>query len=181
LQLRFFARGGFSWEHPAVPKCLPDQEVMQKRNKHRIIDYYCRIEVSAFAAIMFVLAIGWHFASGNADSHDSSHFQDLPRVEHSLPMRAALREDAITIAVERDGGIYFTRVQGKVSADALPKLIREKLMQGSEHHVFIRADRHAKFQTVRQVLQAMEVAQVERVSFLTDSNNQQPTNILRPE
>src|SRR5947207_167668 len=149
------------------------------RSKHRIIDYYCRIDTAALGAIMFVLALGFYFASGKADLHNWPRVSDLPRVAHGSPMRSALREDAITIAVELDGGIYFPGVRGKVSADALPGLIREKLKKGSERRVFIRADVRARYRDVRHVLQSIQLAQVEKVSFLAGPYIEQPTNILR--
>jgi hypothetical protein len=36
-----------------------------------------------------------------------THVVDLPKVGHSIPVRHALREDAIMIAVMRNGDIFF--------------------------------------------------------------------------
>jgi biopolymer transport protein TolR len=151
-----------------------------KESRTRASVYYCRIEVSAFAAIMFVLSLGWYFATGLADPHHGLVSGELPRVTRSVPMRSAMREDAIIISVQRDGRICFPS-QCNVSADALPKLIREKLQRGSERRVFIRADARAKFGNVRHILEAMQIAQVEKVSFLAWPYIEQPRNILRSE
>jgi biopolymer transport protein TolR len=162
-------------------KCLPDWWQMQKPSKHRIIHNFSHIDTSALAAIMFVLSLGWYFATGLANPHHGLVSGELPRVTRSVPMRSALREDAIIISVRWDGRICFPSFQCSVSADALPKLIREKLQQGSERRVFIRADARAKFGNVRHILEAVQIAQVEKVSFLAWRYVEQPTNILRPE
>jgi hypothetical protein len=55
------------------------------RSKHRIIDYYCRIDTAALAAIMLVFAFSWSNAKGfNGTSHPFPVVNvELPRFLHS--------------------------------------------------------------------------------------------------
>jgi biopolymer transport protein TolR len=60
-------------------------------------------------------------------------------------MRAALKEDALIVAVERDGRVFVSR-DGTSLAD-LPGKIREGLSRGAQNKVYIKADARAKYGT----------------------------------
>src|SRR5579864_316440 len=77
---------------------------------------------------------------------------DLPKVSHPSLMRTANREDAMTVAIMRDGKVFFRRNQ--VSVDQLQDKIRDGLREGSEKKVYIRADARAKYGTVKEALDA---------------------------
>jgi len=65
-----------------------------------------------------------------------------------------------------DGKIFLR--QQPIPLEQLTPAIRIALVNGAERHVYIDADRHAKYSTVSQVLDAVKAAGVEKISFLTE-------------
>jgi len=79
-------------------------------------------------------------------------------------MPRAVREDALTVGVTRDGKVYFRNVP--ISAEDLPDQIREGLRSGAEKKVYFRADARARYGDVKQVLIEIRRAGIENVCFL---------------
>src|ERR1700726_4226418 len=72
----------------------------------RSVRLFCRIDTSAFAAIMIVLLFTLLFAIGLTPTHHGVG-ADLPNISHPIPMPGAEREDAMLVTVMRDGSVYF--------------------------------------------------------------------------
>jgi biopolymer transport protein ExbD len=68
----------------------------------------------------------------------------------------------------RDGRNYFGPEQ--VTSAQLPAKIQERLSKGSEHRMYIKADKRARYEAVKEVLKAMQSAGVEQVSILADES-----------
>jgi len=79
-------------------------------------------------------------------------------------MRGANREDALVIAVQRDGRIWID--QDRVMLEDLPAKIRERLVGGAERKVYLKVDRAAKYGVVISVLDVVRSAGVENIGFL---------------
>jgi biopolymer transport protein TolR len=79
-------------------------------------------------------------------------------------MPKANRTDAIYVAVMRTGDIWLGT--NKVSPEELPSGIRERVKEGSENKVYIRADARAKYGRVREVLEAVQLSGTQHVAFL---------------
>jgi biopolymer transport protein ExbD len=133
-------------------------------NKRRVkpSDYYSKIDVSALAAVLFVLVFA--FMALQPFPHPHGMFVDLPKVRHVVPMPNALREDALLIAVERDGRIYFDTV--RVTADELIPKLRDGLSTGAERRVYLQVDGRARYGAVESVLDSVRAAEIQNVSFL---------------
>jgi biopolymer transport protein TolR len=119
-------------------------------NRANSVKRICRIDVTAFASIMAFLVVLMMLPLGNA--HHGVGV-DLPKVWHPIEMRSANREDALTIAVFRDGQVFLCNDRATVSE--LSDKIRERLSHGAERKVYIRADARARYGTVRAVLDAV--------------------------
>jgi biopolymer transport protein ExbD/biopolymer transport protein TolR len=92
---------------------------------------------------------------------------DLPKVSHPVSMAAADREDAMLVAVARDGKVYLGGDQ--ITADFLGNRIRERLKDRDvERKVYIKADSRARWGSVKPVLDGVRSAGVLRVAFLVD-------------
>jgi biopolymer transport protein ExbD len=123
------------------------------------------INVAAFAAIMlalfamFVLPGMWPLFSPKRGGS-----VDWPHVRRPHEMRGANRTDAIWITVERTGDIRLGNE--RVRPSGLAKGIRESLRNGAENKVYISADARAKYGAVREVLEAVRSAGLEKVAFL---------------
>jgi biopolymer transport protein ExbD/biopolymer transport protein TolR len=123
----------------------------------------CRIDVTALAAILFVLVTAF---AVHPVADLPMDVTDSPKVAHAVAIPAALREDMMEVAVTRDGSIWFQHE--RFAADRLPQAIREQLSHGAERKVYIRADSRARYGTVIQVLNGVRSAGVENVAFLVD-------------
>jgi biopolymer transport protein TolR len=95
-------------------------------------------------------------------THGSS--VDFPQTWYASPMPRAVREDALSVAVTRDGKIYFRNTA--ISAEELPGKIREGLKNSAEKKVYLRADARARYVDVKQVLIEIRQAGIENVCFL---------------
>jgi biopolymer transport protein TolR len=126
------------------------------------------INVTGFLSIMIVLFLTVLFADRGPLYMHPHHGVgiDLPKVGHPSPLRAANREDAMTVAIMRDGKVFFR--QNRLSVDQLPGKIRDGLREGAEKKVYIRADARAKYGRVKEALDGIRDAGIENVAFLAD-------------
>lgn len=91
---------------------------------------------------------------------------DLPHASYCSAQPGAMREDAIGIAISRDGRVYLNR--SAVPLENLPTLIREELSAGSERKVYISVDSRARNSDAESVLDQIRSAGISRVAFLTN-------------
>ncbi len=145
----------------------PATRMRQKRSNSA--NLICRIDVTAFAGVMFALVAMFLIpATTVVDSPrgTAGAAADLAKVAHPVAMREANREDALLIAVQRDGRIWFGTET--VTPDHLPGKIRDRLSRGAERRVYIRADARARYGTVLEVLDNVRSAGIENIAFLVD-------------
>jgi biopolymer transport protein ExbD/biopolymer transport protein TolR len=92
---------------------------------------------------------------------------DLAKTDNPLPMPDADKEDAIVVAVTRDGQIYLG--QDKVQSADLGARVREKLGDDEKKkQIFVRADARAKFLDVENAIDDVRSAGVDSVGLLTE-------------
>jgi biopolymer transport protein ExbD/biopolymer transport protein TolR len=90
---------------------------------------------------------------------------DLAKTDNPTPMPDADKEDAIVVAVTRDGSIYLG--QDKVQPSQLGSMITDKL-NGKSKEIFVRADARAKFLDVENAIDDVRSAGIESVGLLTE-------------
>jgi biopolymer transport protein ExbD len=82
-------------------------------------------------------------------------------------MAGANREDAMIIVVMRDGAVYFGGE--RVQPEQLPSKILDCLRDHTvERRVYIRADARVFYRNVKEVLDGVRSAGIERIAFLVD-------------
>jgi len=91
---------------------------------------------------------------------------DMAKVANPTPMPDADKEDAIVVAITRDGGVFLG--QNKVATSELGSQVREKLADTPGKEIFIRADARAQFRAVEDAIDAMRTAGVDEVGLLTN-------------
>ncbi len=91
---------------------------------------------------------------------------DMAKVNSPMPMPDADKEDALLIAVMRDGQIYFGT--DKVTADQLTEKVKDRLANKVDKRVFIKADARARYGNVVDVVDNVRSAGVDEVGLLTD-------------
>jgi len=91
---------------------------------------------------------------------------DLAPVNNPEPMQDADKEDALLVAVMRDGKIYFGNDQ--VQADQLTQRIKDKIANKADKRVYLKADARAKFGSVVDVVDNVRAAGVDDLGLLTE-------------
>jgi biopolymer transport protein ExbD/biopolymer transport protein TolR len=90
---------------------------------------------------------------------------DMAKVDNTTNMPDADKEDAIVVAITRDGGVFLG--QNKVAVTELGGLVREKLSDKPSKTIFVRADARAQFRAVEDAIDAVRTAGVDDVGLLT--------------
>jgi biopolymer transport protein ExbD/biopolymer transport protein TolR len=90
---------------------------------------------------------------------------DLARVNNATLMPDADKEDAVVVAITRDGGVFLG--QNKVDPSQLGSLVRDMLADKTDKTIFVRADARAQFKSVEDAIDDVRTAGVETVNLLT--------------
>jgi len=90
---------------------------------------------------------------------------DMAKVDNPTSMPDADKEDAIVVAITRDGAVFLG--QNKVAVSELGPQVRDKLTDKPGKTIFIRADARAQFRAVEDAIDAVRTAGVDDVGLLT--------------
>ena len=90
---------------------------------------------------------------------------DMARVNNPIAMPDADKEDAIVVAITRDGGVFLG--QDKTSISELGAQVRDKISDKPGKTIYIRADARAQYRAVEDAIDAVRTAGVEDVGLLT--------------
>ncbi|MEP7362746.1 MAG: biopolymer transporter ExbD [Acidobacteriota bacterium] len=92
---------------------------------------------------------------------------DLVKTKNPIPMQAADRDDAVLIAVTRDGKVWLETTQ--VTPDTLPNKVKDILTNRVDKTCFVKADMRAQYGTVVDVVDNLRAAGVDQLGLLTES------------
>ena len=95
---------------------------------------------------------------------------DLAKTNNPVQMPDADKEDALLVAVTRDGKVFFGSDQ--IAPDQLTNKIKDKLAARTDKRVFVRADARAKYGTVTEVVDNVRSAGVDQLGLLTEQRKQ---------
>ena len=87
-------------------------------------------------------------------------------VARGVDMKEADRDDAIIVAITRDGKFYLG--QNQVNIDDLASKVNDQLANRLEKKVFVKSDNRAKYGDVVQVVDNIRNAGVDQVGLLTE-------------
>jgi biopolymer transport protein ExbD/biopolymer transport protein TolR len=100
---------------------------------------------------------------------------DLPVANAAVIMENANKEDAITVAVTRDGRIYLGG--DPISPDQLAAKITDKLTNKTDKEVYLRADVRANYGKVMDAVDQIRAAGVSNLGLLTEKKDlDEPVN-----
>lgn len=91
---------------------------------------------------------------------------ELARTKNPIDMKEADRDDAIIVAITRDGKFYLG--QDQVNIDDLASKVNDLLANRLEKKVFVKSDNRAKYGDVVQVVDNIRNAGVDQVGLLTE-------------
>jgi biopolymer transport protein TolR len=122
------------------------------------------IDVSAFASVMFALLFLMLIAN-TQPIHRGYSPADIPMTANSTLQPSALREDALEVAIARDGAVYFRN--HRILLTDLSDALREATHNSADKTVYIRADARAKYADVKAVLAQIRQSGLQDITFLT--------------
>src|SRR5579863_7104595 len=90
---------------------------------------------------------------------------DMAKVTNAVAMPDADKDDAIVVAITRDGGVYLG--QDKIATSELGAKVRDKLADTPGKTIYVRADARAQYRAVEDAIDAVRTAGVDEVGLLT--------------
>jgi biopolymer transport protein ExbD len=90
---------------------------------------------------------------------------EQPNARHSVPLPAALRDDAIIVGLSASGDVYFGL--SHIMPHELERKIREGLKSGAEKRIYLNVDSRAKYGDVKSILPQISIAGIENITFIT--------------
>jgi biopolymer transport protein TolR len=91
---------------------------------------------------------------------------DLAKANNPTPMNDADKEDAIIVAVMRDGQVFLDTQ--KVTPEELTQKVKDRVSSRTKKQVFVKADARAKYKGVVEVVDDVRSAGVDEVGLLTE-------------
>ena len=96
---------------------------------------------------------------------------DLAKVNNPEKMSDADKEDAVVVAVTRQGDIFLGRDIVK-DPTQLTNLVKDKIAKLVDKRVYVRADARAKYKAVVEVVDNVRAAGVDDLGLITDQKRQ---------
>lgn len=93
---------------------------------------------------------------------------DMVKTKYPIKMSDADKEDAILVAITRDGKVYLTPGNKMIAPDQLAAKVKDLQQNRSDKTVYVRADARARFAGVTDVIDNLRNAQVDQVGLLTE-------------
>ena len=121
------------------------------------------INVTPMADVMLVLLIIFMVVTPMLQKGVSV---ELAKTKNPIDMKEADRDDAVLVAVTRDGKFYLG--QNKVNIDELASRVNDLLATKLEKKVFVKSDLRAKYGDVVQVVDNVRNSGVDQVGLLTE-------------
>ncbi len=100
---------------------------------------------------------------------------NMAQVNNPEQMPDADKEDALLVAVMRDGKVFFGT--DPIAVADLTQKIKDRLASRTDKRVFIKADARAKFGSVVEVVDNVRAAGVDQLGLLTD---QKKAGVMTP-
>ena len=91
---------------------------------------------------------------------------DLAQVNNPSDMKDADKEDAIVVAVTRDGKLFIGKTL--VAKDQITQQVRDMLTGRLDKTVFVKSDGRAKYGDVVSVVDEVRAAGVDQIGLLTE-------------
>ena len=121
------------------------------------------INVTPMADVMLVLLIIFMVVTPMLQKGQSV---ELAKTRNPIDMKEADRDDAILVAVTRDGKFYLG--QDAIKIDDLGAKVNDLLASKLDKKVFVKSDSRAKYGDVVQVVDNIRNAGVDQVGLLTE-------------
>jgi biopolymer transport protein ExbD/biopolymer transport protein TolR len=89
---------------------------------------------------------------------------DMVKVNNSIPMPDANKDDSIVVAITRNGAVFMG--QNEIDPSQLTGMVETKLQDQTDKTVYIRADARAEYKAVEDAVDDVRSAGVDDVGLL---------------
>jgi biopolymer transport protein ExbD/biopolymer transport protein TolR len=93
---------------------------------------------------------------------------DLARTDNAKDMQDADKDDAIVVAVTRDGNIFLG--SNRITKEEIMPQVKDRISNRLEKVVYVKSDARAKYGDVVAVVDEIRSAGVDQVGLLTERN-----------
>jgi biopolymer transport protein ExbD/biopolymer transport protein TolR len=93
---------------------------------------------------------------------------NMVKTHNPIKMAEADKEDAVIIAVTRDGKVFLSPGNSLVPVDQLGSKVKDLQTNRTDKTVYIRADARARFESVTDAIDALRTAGVDQLGLLTE-------------
>ena len=93
---------------------------------------------------------------------------DLAKARNPVVMSDADKEDAVIVAITRDGQVFLSPGLQKVNTEDLAPKVKDLLADRPSKMVYIRADARSKYERVEDVVDNLRAGGVDDVGLLTE-------------
>ncbi len=135
--------------------------------KKRMADVNSDINVTPMVDVMLVLLIIFMVITPMLQKGVSV---DLAKTDNPIKMPEADKEDALIVAIMRDGKIYFN--SDAVTAESLTDKVKDRLANTTDKRIFVKADAGARYGDVVAVVDDVRSAGVDQLGLLTEERKQ---------
>lgn len=94
---------------------------------------------------------------------------EMAKTNNPQQMPDADKDDALIVAVQRDGKVFFDSQM--VSADELTQKVKDRVSSRTNKEVFVRADARAHYKAVVDVVDDVRSAGVDTLGLLTEQKH----------
>src|SRR4051812_1067502 len=98
---------------------------------------------------------------------------ELTKANNAIAMKAADAEDAILVAITRNGDTFLMPGNTKVSPEELPSKVSDLLTGRLDKTVYVKSDARAKYGAVEEVVDFLRAAGVDQLGLLTEALQKQ--------
>jgi biopolymer transport protein TolR len=95
---------------------------------------------------------------------------EMAKVNNPMQMPDADKEDALIVAVQRDGKVFFDSQM--VSPEELTQKVKDRVSSRTNKTVYVRADARAHYKAVVEVVDDVRSAGVDQLGLLTEQKRE---------
>src|SRR5438270_647759 len=93
---------------------------------------------------------------------------DLVKTKNPIAMQAADKEDAVLVAVTRDGKVFLSPGNQQMAASDLPPKVKDLLTNKLDKTCYIKADARARYEKVEDVVDNLRASGVDSIGLITE-------------
>jgi len=138
---------------------------MEKKKKRGNASVVSDINVTPMVDVMLVLLIIFMVITPLLTKGVSV---ELVRTKNPIAMKDADKDDAILVAVTRNGEIFLSPGNARLNVEDLPGRVRDLLTNRLDKTVYIKSDSRAKYERVMDAIDNLRAAGVDQLGLLTE-------------